>query len=92
MSKHSAPEKMPGGKRKLDFKMLGRVVKLLFRSYPRLVPLAMCCMLLSAMVSACPAIFTQKIINIVDLGLKAGSTWDVIATLYNQLPREVLFE
>ena len=48
MSKKNAPAKMPDGRRKIDFKMLGRVVKLLFRSYPRLVPLAMCCMLLSA--------------------------------------------
>ena len=79
MSKNSTPAKMPGGKRKIDFKMLGRVIKLLFRFYPRLLPIAMLCMVLSAMVSACPAIFTQRIINIVDVGLKAGSTWDVIA-------------
>jgi ATP-binding cassette subfamily B protein len=69
---------MPGGKRKIDFKLLGRVIKMLFGFYPRLLPLAMCCMILSAMVSACPAIFTQRIINIVDAALKAGDGWDVV--------------
>ncbi|MBQ7398353.1 MAG: ABC transporter ATP-binding protein, partial [Clostridia bacterium] len=59
--------------------MLGRVIKLLFSFYPRLLPLAMCCMILSAMVSACPAIFTQRIINIVNVALKAGQGWDVVA-------------
>ena len=77
MSKNNTPAKMPGGRRKIDFKMLGRVIKLLFASYPRLLPIAMCCMVLSAMVSACPAIFTQRIINIVDVALKAGHGWDV---------------
>ena len=79
MSKSNAPAKMPGGRRKIDFKMLGRVIKLLFSFYPHLLPLAMCCMILSAMVSACPAIFTQRIINIVDVALKAGQGWDVVA-------------
>jgi len=79
MSKNTTPAKMPGGRRKIDFKMLGRVIKLLFSFYPRLLPLAMCCMILSAMVSACPAIFTQRIINIVDVALKAGQGWDVVA-------------
>ena len=78
MSNQKPTPQMPGGKRKIDFKMLGRVIKMLFGFYPRLLPLAMCCMILSAMVSACPAIFTQRIINIVDAALKAGDGWDVV--------------
>ena len=78
MSNRKPTPPMPGGKRKIDFKLLGRVIKMLFGFYPRLLPLAMCCMILSAMVSACPAIFTQRIINIVDTALKAGDGWDVV--------------
>ncbi len=78
---NKAPMKgtMPNGKRKIDFKALGRVVKLLFESYPGLLPIAMFCMIFSAAVSAIPAIFTQKIINIVDEALKAKQGWDVVS-------------
>ena len=70
--------KMPAGKpprRKIDFKLLGRIIKMLFASYPRLLPVAMLCMMFSATVSAIPAVFTQKIINLVDVALKAGQGW-----------------
>ena len=70
--------KMPSGGRKIDFKMLGRVVKLLFTCYPRLMPIVIVCMTLSAMVSASPAIFTQQIIDIVADALKKGQGWDVV--------------
>ncbi|MBO5898657.1 MAG: ABC transporter ATP-binding protein, partial [Clostridia bacterium] len=69
---------MPNGKppaRKIDFRMLGRVVKLLFSFYPRLLPVAMCCMIFSAIVSAIPSIFTQRIINIIDAALKSSQGW-----------------
>ena len=78
MSNRRPVPEMPGGKRKIDFKLLGRVIKMLFGFYPHLLPLAMCCMILSAMVSACPAIFTQRIIDIIDKALKAGQGWDVV--------------
>ena len=67
---------MKNGKRKIDFKLLGRVIKLLFQSYPKLLPLAMFCMIFSATVSAIPAIFTQRIINIVDVALKSKQGWE----------------
>ena len=70
---------MPGGKRKIDFNALGRIIKMLFKAYPRLLPLAMFCMIFSAGVSAIPAIFTQKIINIVDKALKAKLGWEETA-------------
>ena len=67
---------MINGKRKIDFKLLGRIIKLLFQSYPKLLPTAIFCMFFSAIVSACPAIFTQKIINIVDAALKSKQSWE----------------
>ena len=78
MSKPNMPAGGPGP-RKIDFRQLGRVIKLLYVSYPRLLPLAMFCMVFSAVVSACPAIFTQKIINTVDVAIKGRLAWSEVA-------------
>ena len=64
--------------RKLDFRALGRVVSFLIRSYPVLFPIAMLCLLFSALVSAIPSIFTQKVLAVVTTHLEAGSLdWTV---------------
>ena len=55
---------MKNGKRKIDFKLLGKIIKLLFGYYPKLMPIVIVCMVASAAIAACPAIFTQNIINI----------------------------
>ena len=70
MSKNTpktAPKKF---KRKLDFKCLGRVIKMLFKSYPVLIPITLFCIVFSAVVSAIPAIFSQKIIENITLAVK----------------------
>ena len=61
---------MKNGKRKIDFKLLGRVIKLLFSFYPRLMPVVVACMIGSAIVASIPALFTQTVINILDEALK----------------------
>ncbi|MBR2406364.1 MAG: ABC transporter ATP-binding protein [Clostridia bacterium] len=67
--------------RKLNFRSLGRVVKLLFRSYPVLVPLAMCCTIFFSLVSSIPSIFTQKVLAIVTRYMEAGNLdWTVAKT------------
>ncbi len=56
--------KMPAGrtpKRKMDFKALGRVIKLLFRFYPRMVPISVACILFSAVTATLPAIFLERV-------------------------------
>ncbi len=64
--------------RKLDFRALGRVVSFLLRSYPVLFPIAMLCLLFSALVSAIPSVFTQKVLAVVTKHLEAGSLdWTV---------------
>ena len=63
----------PRGVRKLDVRMLGRVVKLLFHYYPVLVPIAMCCILFSSVVSSIPSIFVQRVLAVVTHHLDAGS-------------------
>ena len=42
----------PRGMRKLNFKSLARVVKLLFKSYPVLVPIAMACSIFFSVISS----------------------------------------
>ena len=70
----------PRGMRKLNVRSLLRVVKLLFKSYPVLAPLAMCCSIFFSLVSSIPAIFTQNVLAIVEKYLKAGNTnWDEAA-------------
>ncbi len=53
-------------KRKLDFSTLGRVIKLLFGYYPRLLPLTLGCILFGAVVSAIPALFLQRILTAIE--------------------------
>ncbi len=65
---------MPGGKRKIDLKMLGRVMKLLFRSYPVMVPLTCFFILAEAVVATVPAVFTQKVLAIIKAYKDAGNT------------------
>ncbi len=64
MSKAQNPMKPP--KRKLDFKVLGRVIKLLFESYPKLMPLTIGCILFGAVVSAIPSLFMQRVLEAIE--------------------------
>ena len=68
---------MPHGKRKIDFKMLGRVIKMVFGFYPRLYPIALACILFSAIVAAIPAVFIQPILDTVDIAIKGEISWQV---------------
>ncbi|MEI3153055.1 MAG: ABC transporter ATP-binding protein [Eubacteriales bacterium] len=52
---------MPGGRPKMDKGVLKRVLGLLMKSYPVLIPVVIVCIVLSAVVSSIPAIFMQKV-------------------------------
>ncbi len=80
------PKGVPGpGGRKINFKTLKRVIVLLFKSYPLLLPLALVCIVFSAIVSSVPAIFQQKVLAVVTkyLGenppLTANTDWSAAA-------------
>ena len=69
------PKGVPGpGGRKINFKALGRILKLLFESYPLLFPLALVCILFSAVVSSIPAVFQQKVLAVITDYLDRGIT------------------
>ena len=71
--KGKAPDSMEQGKRKINWRVLGRVLKMLWKAYPVLLPIAMICMVFSAIVNSIPAIFTQKVIAVVTSYLESGS-------------------
>ena len=74
------PPRKPGG-----FKALKRVVKLLFKFYPRMVPFVIVTTIFEAVVSALPALFIQQIIeaisNFVDDGDWAAAKEVIIPKL-----------
>ncbi|MBE6537550.1 MAG: ABC transporter ATP-binding protein [Ruminococcaceae bacterium] len=49
-----------------------RVVKLLYKDYPKLVPITVFCILFAALVSAIPAVFIQKITEVIEIYVKTG--------------------
>ena len=58
-------------KRKIDGKVFKRVIALLFKSYPVLLPLSLTCIAVSAIVSAIPAVFLQQVTSLIDSTLTA---------------------
>ena len=72
MSKQMNPPmkngRMPMGKEKPKFNLgaLKRVLKMLFKSYPVLLPLTLICIVFSAVVATMPAIFNQQIIALIE--------------------------
>ena len=60
-------------KNNADLSSLGRVVRLLFRAYPVLVPVTAVCIVFSAVVSAVPSIFMQKVLAVVTECVDTGT-------------------
>lgn len=63
------------GKPAFNAKSLKRVLGMLFHFYPRLLPLSIFCMLFSAISSSIPAIFVQKVIEIIEKWVDTGD-WE----------------
>ncbi|MBR5453967.1 MAG: ABC transporter ATP-binding protein [Clostridia bacterium] len=61
----------PGG-RKIDFKLLLRVLKMLFKFYPVLVPTVIFCILFASATATVPAIFQQQIIADIQVWYTTG--------------------
>ena len=80
---------MPEMKQKAKKGTFGRILRFLFRSYPRLIPLSALFIVLSSAVSAIPAVFTQKIIKIITNYLDAGSV-DWLSARAEILPKIII--
>ena len=73
--------KQKGKKPSLDMRTLKRVLSYLFKFYPVMVPLTGVCIVLSAIVSAVPAVFLQKVFAVIGDCLARGAlSWEVAKT------------
>lgn len=54
--------------------VFSRILRLLFKSYPVLLPVTGVCIVLMAVVSAVPAVFTQKVLAVITRYLSEGNT------------------
>ena len=52
-----------------------RVLKMLYRSYPRLVPISICCTVFSAIVATVPAVLQQKILASIERWYNTENGW-----------------
>ncbi len=65
---------VPGPRgQKVDFGALKRVLKLLIKSYPVLIPIVAFCVVFAAGVSAIPSLFTQRVFAVITKYLEAGN-------------------
>ena len=72
----SMPKRLPAGmhgKPKLDFRKLGRLLKMLWKYYPVLLPVIGVCIIFSSIVSSIPATFTEKIITSIEKYYESGN-------------------
>ena len=67
----------PGGRPKPNFKVLGRVVKMLVHYYPKMVPIAIACILFSSITATIPALFLERVTNTISVCYQNGTPWSV---------------
>ena len=72
---------------KRDKGVILRVIKLLYKDYPRLVPITASCILFAALVSAIPAIFIQRITAIIEIYVQTGD----YATASKEIMPSIIF-
>ena len=76
--------KMPNGKpqkRKIDMKLLGRVIKMLYGYYPKMLPLAVIFIIFSALVAALPAVFLERVTNAIDSSFIRDAAGNIIGNI-----------
>ncbi|MBR5922567.1 MAG: ABC transporter ATP-binding protein, partial [Clostridia bacterium] len=71
------PRGAPGGI-KIDGAVLKRIIKMLFKSFPVLVPLTMACIIFSSVTAAAPAVFQQQVLADIEKFYTSGD-WNSAA-------------
>ena len=64
------------GRGKMDFKVLGRLMKQVFHDYPVHLTVVLVCIVLTALINVAPAAYIETITSYIEEGL--GSGWDAI--------------
>ncbi|NLW53092.1 MAG: ABC transporter ATP-binding protein [Tissierellia bacterium] len=62
-------------KKKIDFKKLGKLLKMLFKSFPVILPIALVAILITSAVRSIPSVFMERVISIVEDNWMTGN-WD----------------
>ena len=64
------------GRGKMDFKVLGRLIRQIFSDYPVHLTVVLICIILSAIIGVAPAAYIETITSYIEQGLTSG--WDAI--------------
>ena len=64
------------GRGKMDFKILGRLMKQIFSDYPMHMTVVFLCIVLSAIIGVAPAAYIETITSYIEQGLQSG--WDAV--------------
>lgn len=78
-------------KRRLNKNVLGRLVKMLFSYYPALVPLTIVCVVFSAITATIPAIFLQKVTELIGVWESTGDWAAASAEILPQVSVLIVF-
>ena len=57
---------------------LGRLLKMIFGFYPILLPVTLCCIIFSAVISSMPSLFMQNVISAIEESWQAGD-WSLVS-------------
>ncbi len=57
---------------------LKRLLKELLGFYPRLLPATMCCIVISAVIGAIPALFMREVYEVIGIAVEKGYAWDAV--------------
>ncbi len=70
------PRPMPKGGQRINPKVLGRLMKMLFQFFPVMVPVTIVCILFSSVASAIPDMYIQQVIKLVTDAYEQGWDWE----------------
>ena len=59
-------------------KTIARLIKLLFRYYPIMLPIVLFCIVFNAVISSVPSVFMQNVIAVVESSWESGD-WSAVA-------------
>ncbi len=65
-------------KPRMNGDVLKRLLRMLFSYYPVLLPVSIVCIIFSAVASAIPAIFLEKVVNAITYSVKNGLSWEAV--------------
>ena len=65
------------GRGKMDFKVLGRLMKMVFKDYPVHMTVVAVCIVLSAAIGVAPAVYIETVTRYIEEGLLSG--WDAVS-------------